>query len=55
MKDRCDEICEELISFSEGELAPARHHWVAVHLGGCAACAREAERLAEVLSRTRAL
>ena len=55
MKDRCDEICEELISFSEGELAPARHHRVAVHLGGCAACAREAERLAEVLSRTRAL
>jgi anti-sigma factor RsiW len=55
MIDRCDEIREGLISFAEGELAPARHHRVAAHLGGCAACAREAERLAEVLSRTRAL
>lgn len=55
MIDRCDEIREELISFAEGELASARHHRVAAHLGGCAACAWEVERLAEVLSRTRAL
>ena len=55
MIDRCDEIREELIGFAEGDLAPARHHQVAAHLGGCAACAREAERLAEVLERTRAL
>ena len=55
MIDRCDEIREELIGFAEGETPPARHRQVAAHLVGCAACAREAERLAEVLSRTRAL
>jgi len=55
MIDRCDEIREELIGYAEGDLAPARHHQVAAHLGRCAACAREAERLAEVLERTRAL
>ena len=55
MIDRCDEIREELVSFAEGEMSPDRSRQVAAHLAGCAACTREAERLAEVLSRTRAL
>ena len=51
----CGEVGERLIAYAEGELGAEERRRVGAHLATCAACAREARLLREVLGRVQAL
>jgi anti-sigma factor RsiW len=51
----CDDIRERLSDYLDGELDPAAHARVALHLAACAACAKIALELAVVVGALHAL
>jgi anti-sigma factor RsiW len=51
----CDQVRDRLLSHHEGELEAEERRRVEAHLATCAACAREARLLREVLRRAQAL